>query len=386
MRYRTFGRTGWKVSALGLGCMRMPNLGAPDDLDDPASIRLIRHAVDRGVNYLDSGYGYHGGRSEVVLGMALADGYRQRVKLVTKMPTWLVKEARDFDRFLDEQLARLKTDHLDLYLLHALDAKRWPAMRDLGVIEWAEKAMAAGRFERFGFSFHDEYEVFRDIVDGYAGWAAGMVMYNYLRADTQPGRTGVEYAAGKGLAVAVMEPVLGGSLASPPPAVARIMDGGPVRRTPVDWALQWLWNQGEVSIVLSGMSTVAQVDENVASADRSGPRALSADEVRLVESVAAAFKGLQPIPCTECSYCMPCPNGVDIPFNLANYNSATMFNRLDQVRNEYGQAKEKRKSTAGFCTDCGQCEPRCPQKIPISDWMPRIERELGAGATKPTES
>ena len=141
-----------------------------------------------------------------------------------------------------------------------------------------------------------------------------------------------------------------------------------------------------VSIVLSGMSTVAQVDENVASADRSGPGALSADEVRLVESVAAAFKGLQPIPCTECSYCMPCPNGVDIPFNLANYNSATMFNRLDQVRNEYGQAKEKRKSTAGFCTDCGQCEPRCPQKIPISDWMPRIERELGTGATKPTES
>jgi predicted aldo/keto reductase-like oxidoreductase len=237
--------------------------------------------------------------------------------------------------------------------------------------------MASGRFERFGFSFHDEYEVFRDIVDGYEGWTAAMVMYNYMRADTEPGRKGVEYAAGKGLAVAVMEPVMGGSLASPPPGIMRIMDGSPVRRTPADWALQWVWNQGEVSVVLSGMSTIAQVEENIASADRSGPGTLSADEVRLVESVAAAFKGLQPIPCTECSYCMPCPNGVDIPFNLANYNKAVMYNQMSEVRTQYRRAEEKRKSTAGFCTDCDQCESKCPQKIPISDWMPRIERELG---------
>ena len=228
MNYRLFGRTGWRVSALGLGCMRLPTLGSSEKVDEPEAIRLIRRAIDGGVNYVDSGYGYHGGRSEVVLGMALADGYRERVKLVTKMPTWLVKEAGDFDRFLDEQLARLHTDHLDLYLLHALDKNRWPALRDLGVITWAEKAMASGRFERFGFSFHDEYEVFKEIVDAYDGWAASMVMYNYMNADAKPGRKGVAYAARKGLAVAVMEPVFGGNLASPPLSVRRIMDAGPV--------------------------------------------------------------------------------------------------------------------------------------------------------------
>ena len=374
MRYRTFGRTGWKVSALGLGCMRMPNLGAPDDLDDPASIRLIRHAVDRGVNYLDSGYGYHGGRSEVVLGMALADGYRQRVKLVTKMPTWLVKEARDFDRFLDEQLARLKTDHLDLYLLHALDARRWPAMRDLGVIEWAEKAMAAGRFERFGFSFHDEYEVLKEIVDAYDGWSACMVQYNYLYTEKQAGTRGVRYAAAKGLAVVAMEPVYGGNLASSPPPVQRLLDGSPVRRTPVEWALQWVWNQPEISVVLSGMSTVAQVDENLASADRSGPGTLSAAEVRLVEEVAAAYQELQPIPCTRCNYCMPCPSGVNIPHNLGLYNTAVMYDRFAHVRQWYAGTKPEERASA--CTDCDQCEAKCPRKIVISDWMPRIDQEL----------
>ncbi|OHD74859.1 MAG: aldo/keto reductase [Spirochaetes bacterium RBG_13_68_11] len=378
MNYRLFGRTGWRVSALGLGCMRLPTLGASENVDEPEAIRLIRRAVDGGVNYVDSAHGYHGGRSEVVLGMALADGYRQRVKLVTKMPTWHVKEAGDFDRLLDEQLGRLKTDHLDLYLVHSLDKDSWHKVRDLGVREWAEKAMASGRFERFGFSFHDEYPVFTEIVDAYDGWTACMVMYNYMNADARPGRKGVEYAAQKGLAVAVMEPVFGGNLASPPPSIRRIMDGGPVKRTPVDWALQWVWNQPEVSIVLSGMSTVAQVDENLASASRSGPGALSADEVRLIEKVAAAFTGLQPIPCTSCKYCMPCPSGVNIPHNLSMYNQAVMYDRLADSRRRYADTKPAERASA--CTDCEQCEEKCPQKITISDWMPRIDRELGTGA------
>ena len=374
MKYRAFGRTGWQVSVLGLGCMRLPTLGSYEELDEPEAIRLIRRAIDGGVNYVDSAYGYHGGRSEVVLGKALADGYRERVKLVTKMPTWHVKEAGDFDRLLDEQLGRLKTDHLDLYLLHALNKDRWPVVCGLGVIEWAEKAMASGRFKRFGFSFHDEYTVFLDIVDAYDGWTACMVMYNYMNADAKPGRKGVEYAAAKGLAVAVMEPVFGGNLASPPPAVRQIMDAGPVRRTPVDWALQWVWNQPEVSVVLSGMSAIAQVDENLASADRSSPGSLSADEVRLVESMATAFKGIQPIPCTECGYCMPCANGVDIPDNLRRYKRAVMYDRLADARRRYADTKPAERASA--CTDCDQCEPKCPQKIAISDWMPRIDRGL----------
>ena len=383
MTYRTFGRTGWRVSALGLGCMRLPTRGSSDAVDDPEAIRLIRRAIDGGVNYVDSAHGYHGGRSEVVLGMALADGYRERVKLVTKMPVWHVKEAADFDRLLDEQLGRLRTDHLDLYLLHALNKDSWHTVRDLGVLEWAEKATASGRFERFGFSFHDELPVFTEIVDAYDGWTACMVMYNYMNADARPGRKGVEYAAAKGLAVAVMEPVFGGNLASPPPAVRRMMDAGPVTRTPVDWALQWVWDQPEVSLVLSGMSTVAQVDENLASAARSGPGTLSAEEHLLLEKVATAFTGLQPIPCTECKYCMPCPSGVNIPHNLSLYNKAVMYDRLEDARRWYEETKPAARAAA--CTDCDQCEGKCPQKIAISDWMPRIDRELGAGAKKPKE-
>jgi predicted aldo/keto reductase-like oxidoreductase len=374
MTYRSFGRTGWRVSALGLGCMRLPTLESYEAVDGPLAVRLIRRAIDGGVNYVDSAYGYHGGNSEAVLGEALANGYRQRVRIVTKMPTWLVKETGDFDRFLNEQLGRLRVDHIDLYLLHALDKNRWPALRDLGIREWAEKAMASGRFERFGFSFHDEYDVFKDIVDDYEGWAAAMVQYNYMFTETQAGTRGVRTAAEKGLAVVAMEPVYGGNLASPPSAVRRVMDGGPTRRTPVDWALQWVWNQPEICVALSGMSTLAQVDENLASAERSLAGSLTADELRLVEDVAAAFRKLQPIPCTRCNYCMPCPSGVSIPHNLWLYNTAVMYERLDQSRQEYQETKAAERAAA--CTDCDQCEGTCPQKIPVSDWMPRIDREL----------
>ncbi len=384
MKFRTFGRTGWRVSALGLGCMRLPTLGSHDKVDEPEAIRMIRRAIDGGVNYVDSAYGYHGGQSEMVLGKALADGYRERVKLVTKLPPWNVKEAADFDRLLNEQLGRLQTDHLDLYLLHALDKDSWRRLRDLGVLDWAGKAMSSGRFERFGFSFHDEYDVLKEIVDAYDGWTACMVQYNYMYTEKQAGTRGVRYAAAKGLAVVAMEPVFGGNLASSPDAVRRVMDRGPVRRTPVEWALQWVWNQPEVSVVLSGMSTVEQVDENLASADRSGPGTLSADEVRLVEEVAATYTRLQPIPCTRCDYCMPCPSGVRIPHNLGLYNTAVMYDRFTEMRSWYAGTKAEERASA--CTDCDQCEAKCPQKIVISDWMPRIDRELGRGPTGSTGS
>jgi hypothetical protein len=244
--------------------------------------------------------------------------------------------------------------------------------------------MASGRFERFGFSFHDEFDVLKEIVDAYDGWTACMVQYNYMYTEKQAGTRGVRYAAAKGLAVVAMEPVFGGNLASPPDAVRRTMDGSPIRRTPVDWALQWVWNQPEISVVLSGMSTVAQVDENLASADRSGPGTLSADEVRLVEEVAATYTRLQPIPCTRCDYCMPCPSGVNIPHNLGLYNTAVMYDRFAEMRKWYAGTKAEERAAA--CTDCDQCEAKCPQKIMISDWMPRIDRELGTGPTGSTGS
>ncbi len=271
MKYRPFGRTGWQVSVLGLGCMRLPTLGAYEKVNEPEAIRLIRHAIDGGVNYVDSAWGYHGQQSEVVLGKALADGYRDRVKVVTKMPTWLVKEPADFERFLTGQLGKLQTDRIDLYLMHALGRDGWHKVRDFGILEWADRAIASGRIGHFGFSFHDEYEVFKEIVDAWDRWTACMVQYNYLFTEKQAGTKGVRYAASKGLAVVAMEPVYGGNLAAPPASVRAILDRGSVRRTPVDWALQWVWNQPEVNVVLSGMSTLEQVDQNLASADHSGP-------------------------------------------------------------------------------------------------------------------
>lgn len=379
MNYRTFGRTGWQVSRLGLGCMRLPTLGSHDTVDERHALRLIRRAIDGGVNYVDTAWGYHGGASERVLGTALADGYRERVKLVTKLPSWRVKQATDFDGHLDEQLARLRTDHVDLYLLHALDKKSWSTVRDLGVLAWAERAISSGRFSFLGFSFHDEYDVFTEIVDAWDRWAACMVQYNYMFTESQAGTRGVRYAAAKGLAVVAMEPVYGGNLASPPPPVRAVMDRGAVRRSPVDWALQWVANQPEINVVLSGMSTVEQVEQNLAGADRLVTGAFSADDARLVEEMAAAYRKLQPIPCTRCDYCMPCPSGVAIPHNLWLYNNALMYDRLPKMREEYRGTKAERRASA--CTDCDQCEEKCPQKIAISDWMPRIDTELSSSGS-----
>ena len=212
-------------------------------IDEPEATRIIRHAIDHGVNYVDSAYPYHGGNSEKFLGRALQDGYRERIKLATKMPAWLVKESADFDRYLDEQLARLQTASIDFYLLHGLRAERWQTVRDLGVREWAERKMAEGRIGRLGFSFHDSFEVFSQILDEYDGWAMCQIQYNYMDEQHQAGVRGLRLAAEKGLAVVVMEPLRGGLLAGPPPeSVQALWASAPVQRTPADWALQWLWN------------------------------------------------------------------------------------------------------------------------------------------------
>jgi uncharacterized protein len=248
MRYRTFGKLDWRPSALGFGAMRLPTIGGdPAQIDEPEATRMIRYAIDCGVNYVDTAWPYHRSTSEAVVGRVLQDGYRERVKLATKLPCWLVKEPADFDRFLDEQLARLQTERVDFYLLHALDAERWPAMRDLGVLDWAERTMTDGRIGRLGFSFHDKYEVFQEIVDAYDGWGFCQIQYNYMDEQEQAGVRGLNYAAEKGLAVIIMEPLRGGMLAGIPPRgipepVQAIWDAASLRRSSADWALQWVRN------------------------------------------------------------------------------------------------------------------------------------------------
>ena len=386
MQYRTFGKLAWRPSALGFGAMRLPTIGGdPAQIDEPEATRMLRHAIDHGVNYVDTAYPYHRSTSEPFLGRALGDGYRGRVKLATKLPSWLVKEAADFDRFLNEQLARLQTATIDFYLLHALDAERWPKLRDLGVLALAERALAAGRIGHLGFSFHYKYEVFQEIVDAYDAWTLCQIQYNYMDEQEQAGVRGLSYAAAKGLAVIVMEPLRGGQLAgnAPPPvqaiwdtaAVARSGDRPP--RTPAEWALQWVWNQPEVSLLLSGMSTMEQVTQNLASAERSGPGALSVDELALIRRVREKYLELCPIPCTGCKYCQPCPNGVTIPRIFGTYNEAVMYGNTERGRMIYRQwfkAEEK----ADRCLRCGECEAQCPQRIMIMDWLEKAHELLTA--------
>jgi predicted aldo/keto reductase-like oxidoreductase len=264
-------------------------------VDEARTVRLLRYAIDHGVNYIDTGYTYHGGASETVIGKALQDGYRDKVKVATKLPLSRVETLDDCDRFLDEQRRRLQLDSVDFYLLHALQQRcaknSWPAVKALGILDWAEGAMAAGRFRHLGFSFYGELDAFRQIVDEYDGWAVCMIRHNYVENDSQLGRRGLEYAAAKGLAVAVMGPLRGGELADPPPpAIRALWDTALKTRTPADWALQWAWDFPQVSVIVSGMSTQEQVQQNTASARRSGPGVLTEEEMALIGRVRKRYR------------------------------------------------------------------------------------------------
>jgi uncharacterized protein len=383
MQYRKFGKLDWQVSALGFGAMRLPTRGAPADIDEPEATRMIHYAIDHGVNYVDTAYPYHSGNSELVVGRSLKAGnYRDKVKLATKLPCWKVETYADFDKILNEQLGKLQTDHVDFYLLHALDKDRWHKMRELEAIRWAEGALADGRIRHLGFSFHDNYDAFQEIVDGYDGWTFCQIQHNYMDIDNQAGTRGLRYAAAKGLAVVIMEPLLGGRLVNPPQPIEALWDGAARKRSPADWALQWLWSQPEVSLVLSGMTTMEQVTGNVASAAASAIGAFTADDLALVGRVREQYHALCPIPCTKCEYCMPCPSGVNIPRNFEIYNEGIMYDKADASRFQYKTFLPEAEH-ASACTACLTCESLCPQSIPISRWMPVVQRVLGEG--KPYE-
>ncbi|MFC1928524.1 aldo/keto reductase [Chloroflexota bacterium] len=380
MKYRKFGKLDWEVSVLGFGVMRLPLIDTdPANVDEPESIRMLRYAIDHGVNYLDSGYRYHSGQSERIIARALQDGYREKTKVATKLPVLIVESAEDFDRYFIEQLERLQMEKLDFYLLHGLNGNSWRKVRDLGILRWAEDKMARGSFSHFGFSFHDEYEVFKEIVDAYDNWTLCQIQYNYMDVDYQAGRRGVEYAAGKDLAVVVMEPLRGGKLSQKPPEqVAKVWETALEKRNPVEWALLWVWNQPEISVALSGMSTMEQVVENIAIADRSGPGKLTADSLSLIDRVREAYRGLSPIPCTNCGYCMPCPTGVEIPRIFQMYNDVVLYDNLQKGRFEYQEASILREEQrADQCIECEECIEACPQVIPIPDWLKKAHTLLG---------
>ena len=379
MQYRSFGKLDWKVSALGFGCMRFPTTDSKQispNIDEAESVRMLRHAIDNGVNYVDSAYVYHDGSSEVVLGDALRDGYRQRVKLATKLPVWIVNEPADFDRYLNEQLQRLRTDHIDCYLLHALNQDRWRnIVLKHHLLDRAEKALADGRIRHLGFSFHDEFTVFEDIVNGTSLWDFCQIQYNYMDHENQAGMRGLHLAAEEGLAAVIMEPLLGGRLANPPDDVRQTFERFPAHHSPAEWALEWLWDQPEVSVVLSGMSAMRQVEENLRAAGNARPHAFGPAEQDLIARVREQYSSRTAVPCTKCGYCMPCPNGVHIPDAFEIYNYAHLYDDVETARFKY-QVFLTEDQRASNCIDCDICEDLCPQRIAISDLMPKVSALL----------
>ena len=375
MQYRRFGKLDWAVSALGFGAMRLPTIGSDphqSKVDEAEAIRMVRRAIDAGVNYVDTAYSYHNGEGEVIVGKALRDGYRGRVKLATKSPVWMIKSEADFDRFLDEQLKKLQTDTIDCYLLHAIASKSWNGgVRNNNLLKRAEAAKKDGRIRHFGFSFHDDNKAFLEILTGYDAWDFCQIQYNYIDIENQAGTAGLKTASKRGLAVIVMEPLLGGRLANPPATIRKMMEPA-WSGTPADLALQWIWDQPEVSTVLSGMSAMPQVEENLASAKRSGIGSLNDAQQAMVAGVRKAYAKSAPIPCTNCGYCMPCPTNVNIPQNFQLYNDIFMHQNAEFPRFVY-KAFVPEPTRASACAACKECEELCPQQITISEWMPKVD-------------
>ncbi|HIS31502.1 MAG TPA: aldo/keto reductase [Candidatus Limivivens intestinipullorum] len=364
MKYRSFGKTGIRVSALGFGCMRFPTVEKDEKrvIDRQRAITMLRNAIDNGVNYVDTAYPYHGGESEEVVGIALEDGYRDKVYLADKCPVWLLKKEEDFDRILDEQLAKLKTDHIDFYLLHALDGNRFEnTVKKFHLISHMEKAKEEGKIRHLGFSFHDNLDSFKKIIDAYDGWEFCQIQYNYVDVCHQAGTEGLRYAAGKGLGVVIMEPLRGGKLAD---VSLHLAETFPAGKTPVEWALDFIWDQPEVSLLLSGMSAEKQVEDNLLYADRSGAGMLTEEERAVFGKAKEIFDTMALVKCTKCRYCMPCPSGLDIPGIFSIYNRVPVDGK-EAAAKDYAVLDVK----ADACVACKRCEKACPQHINISGEM-----------------
>lgn len=375
MQYRKFAKD-LEVSALGFGMMRLPILnGDEGQIDKEKAFKMVRYAIDNGVNYIDTAYPYHKGNSEIFTAEVLKGGYRKKVLLATKMPVWLVNEKDDFERLLNEQLNKLETNHIDCYLLHALSKNSWEKVYNLGVLDFLVKAKNEGKIKKIGFSFHDEFNVFKDIIDAFE-WDFSQIQFNYLDEDEQAGLRGLKYAHSKGISIIVMEPLKGGKLAKEPPEkVKDIWNSHNVKRTPAEWALRYVLNFEEVSLLLSEMSTIEQVEENLKVINDAYPYSLNEEEIKLIKKVKETYKSLNQIGCTSCKYCMPCPFGVDIPRNFSVYNSAFIYNDLEGSRKVYNNYINK-ENRAENCKECGKCEDVCPQKLPIRSLLKDVHKTL----------
>lgn len=387
MLTRRNDKNGDELSILGFGCMRFPMKG--NSLDEPRSIAMLRDCIDKGVNYFDTAYFYNGGKSESLLGEALSGGYRERVKIATKLPPFMVSKLEGAKKILETQLTKLRTNYIDYYLLHMLsDKATFDRMVNIGVMEWMEQLKKDGTIRNIGFSFHGSKSEFEELIKAYP-WDFCQIQYNYLDENNQATKSGLKLAHSLGIPVIIMEPLRGGKLVNNlPEQVINEFKAYDPKRTPAEWALRWIWNHPEVHVILSGMSDEEQIAENVRIAGDALPDSMSKEELMVFDRVKAILIERTKVPCTGCGYCMPCPSGVNIPGCFSSYNDKYLLNDK-RSRMKYMQTlglMSKQPAFASACTQCGKCERHCPQNIQIRKELKNVKKEMEGFAFKPIVS